>query len=164
MIVAINILVKRLQVVRGPRRHMKMGQEDELRPMCLQRPNGSIRLIRRREQCRRNNIHRSWIPQSKRKRSLRQIEKRIAGLGLLRHPFESSHPTPGFGFTEVPAGRNYKYTFDVLAKTILAFIDALHLKRHALYVFDYGAPTPQSSFRIPGTSHSKPMSKKSRSP
>jgi len=48
---------------------------------------------------------------------------------------------PGFGFTLVPATRNYKYSFDALAKTILAFTDALDLKRYALYVFDYGAPT-----------------------
>jgi pimeloyl-ACP methyl ester carboxylesterase len=48
---------------------------------------------------------------------------------------------PGFGFTEVPENRHYKYTFDALAGTILAFTDALHLKHYALYVFDYGAPT-----------------------
>jgi pimeloyl-ACP methyl ester carboxylesterase len=48
---------------------------------------------------------------------------------------------PGFGFTEVPGKRQYKYTFDALANTIQAFTDALHLKRYALYVFDYGAPT-----------------------
>src|SRR5580698_10399721 len=48
---------------------------------------------------------------------------------------------PGFGFTEVPEKRNYTYTFDALAKTIQAFTDALDLKRYALYVFDYGAPT-----------------------
>jgi pimeloyl-ACP methyl ester carboxylesterase len=48
---------------------------------------------------------------------------------------------PGFGFTVVPENRNYKYSFDALANTILAFTDALHLKRYALYVFDYGAPT-----------------------
>jgi pimeloyl-ACP methyl ester carboxylesterase len=48
---------------------------------------------------------------------------------------------PGFGFTEVPPGRGYKYSFDALAKTILAFTDALHLTHYALYVFDYGAPT-----------------------
>jgi pimeloyl-ACP methyl ester carboxylesterase len=48
---------------------------------------------------------------------------------------------PGFGFTEVPQEREYKYTFDALAKTILAFTDALNLKHYALYVFDYGAPT-----------------------
>jgi len=48
---------------------------------------------------------------------------------------------PGFGFTEVPPERNYKYTFEALAATILAFTDRLGLKRYALYVFDYGAPT-----------------------
>lgn len=48
---------------------------------------------------------------------------------------------PGFGFTEVPAARNYKYSFDALAKTIEAFTEALNLKHYALYVFDYGAPT-----------------------
>ena len=48
---------------------------------------------------------------------------------------------PGFGFTEVPESRDYKYSFDALAKTILAFTEALHLKHYALYVFDYGAPT-----------------------
>ena len=48
---------------------------------------------------------------------------------------------PGFGFTEIPAGRDYVYTFDALTKTIEAFTDALPLKKYALYVFDYGAPT-----------------------
>ena len=48
---------------------------------------------------------------------------------------------PGFGFTEVPTERAYTYSFDALAKTVLAFTDALHLERYALYVFDYGAPT-----------------------
>jgi pimeloyl-ACP methyl ester carboxylesterase len=48
---------------------------------------------------------------------------------------------PGFGFTEVPATRDYTYTFDALAKTIFAFTNALQLTRYALYVFDYGAPT-----------------------
>jgi pimeloyl-ACP methyl ester carboxylesterase len=48
---------------------------------------------------------------------------------------------PGFGFTEVPTDRGYVYTFDALAKTIEAFTNALELKKYALYVFDYGAPT-----------------------
>ncbi|WP_137924902.1 alpha/beta hydrolase [Cupriavidus sp. 2SB] len=48
---------------------------------------------------------------------------------------------PGFGFTEVPAGRNYQYTFDNIAKTIGAFVDEIGLKRYAMYFFDYGAPT-----------------------
>jgi pimeloyl-ACP methyl ester carboxylesterase len=48
---------------------------------------------------------------------------------------------PGFGFTEVPAGRKYVYSFDQLAVTLEAFTEALKLKHFALYVFDYGAPT-----------------------
>jgi pimeloyl-ACP methyl ester carboxylesterase len=48
---------------------------------------------------------------------------------------------PGFGFTEVPENRKYVYSFDSIAKTILAFTEALKLTRYALYVFDYGAPT-----------------------
>jgi pimeloyl-ACP methyl ester carboxylesterase len=48
---------------------------------------------------------------------------------------------PGFGFTEVPPARNYKYSFDAIARTVEAFVDALGLKRYALYIFDYGAPT-----------------------
>jgi pimeloyl-ACP methyl ester carboxylesterase len=48
---------------------------------------------------------------------------------------------PGFGFTEIPAERNYVYSFDSIAKTIIAFTDALKLAKYALYVFDYGAPT-----------------------
>ena len=48
---------------------------------------------------------------------------------------------PGFGFTEVPEKRKYVYSFAALASTIEAFTDALDLKRYAIYVFDYGAPT-----------------------
>jgi pimeloyl-ACP methyl ester carboxylesterase len=47
---------------------------------------------------------------------------------------------PGFGFTEVPAKRQYGYSFDGLALTLEAFTRALGLDRYALYVFDYGAP------------------------
>jgi pimeloyl-ACP methyl ester carboxylesterase len=48
---------------------------------------------------------------------------------------------PGFGFTEVPAERNYVYSFDRLALSIEAFTQALNINRYAIYVFDYGAPT-----------------------
>ncbi|MGB8538795.1 MAG: alpha/beta hydrolase [Acidobacteriaceae bacterium] len=48
---------------------------------------------------------------------------------------------PGFGFTEVPEERKYRYSFDALAHTVEAFTDALDLNRYAIYVFDYGAPT-----------------------
>jgi pimeloyl-ACP methyl ester carboxylesterase len=52
---------------------------------------------------------------------------------------------PGFGFTEVPAKRQYAYSFDGLASTLEAFTKALRLDRYALYVFDYGAP---AGFRL----------------
>ncbi|KAJ3824870.1 Alpha/Beta hydrolase protein, partial [Lentinula raphanica] len=48
---------------------------------------------------------------------------------------------PGFGFTKVPESRKYQYTFDNIAKTIEAFVDAMSLKKYAIYIFDYGAPT-----------------------
>ncbi|TMW66137.1 hypothetical protein Poli38472_003902 [Pythium oligandrum] len=47
---------------------------------------------------------------------------------------------PGFGFTTVPAERQYVYSFDNMAKTVEAFVDALQLKYYTMYVFDYGAP------------------------
>src|SRR5262249_6446329 len=52
---------------------------------------------------------------------------------------------PGFGFTEVPAGRGYVYSFDRLASALEAFTEALQRARYAIYVFDYGAPT---GFRV----------------
>jgi pimeloyl-ACP methyl ester carboxylesterase len=48
---------------------------------------------------------------------------------------------PGFGFTQVPESRNYRYSFDALASSIEAFAETLGLKDYAIYVFDYGAPT-----------------------
>jgi pimeloyl-ACP methyl ester carboxylesterase len=48
---------------------------------------------------------------------------------------------PGFGFTEVPEERQYVYSFERLAATLNAFTQALKIRRFALYVFDYGAPT-----------------------
>lgn len=48
---------------------------------------------------------------------------------------------PGFGFTDVPAERKYVFSFDRLSATINAFTQALKIRRFALYVFDYGAPT-----------------------
>lgn len=48
---------------------------------------------------------------------------------------------PGYGYSDAPAHDQFAYTFDNLANTIQAFIDGLGLKRFAIYVFDYGAPT-----------------------
>lgn len=52
---------------------------------------------------------------------------------------------PGFGFTVVPASRNYKYTFASIAQTAAAFLDVLNIEKFAVYIFDYGAPT---AFRL----------------
>ncbi|WP_293304006.1 alpha/beta fold hydrolase [Pedobacter sp. UBA5917] len=48
---------------------------------------------------------------------------------------------PGFGYSDAPDRTKFAYTFDNLAKTMQSFIDGLALKRFAIYVFDYGAPT-----------------------
>ena len=48
---------------------------------------------------------------------------------------------PGFGQTKAPAGGQYDYSFDNLAKVIGGFVDAIGLSRYAIYIFDYGAPT-----------------------
>jgi pimeloyl-ACP methyl ester carboxylesterase len=45
---------------------------------------------------------------------------------------------PGFGLSESP-GRGI--TFDRIAQTIDRFTDVVGLRKYALYVFDYGAPT-----------------------
>lgn len=47
---------------------------------------------------------------------------------------------PGFGYSDAPARSDYDYTFDHLAQSMQSFIEALSLKRFAVYVFDYGAP------------------------
>ncbi|KAI9650839.1 hypothetical protein NHQ30_000874 [Ciborinia camelliae] len=47
---------------------------------------------------------------------------------------------PGFGFTEVPETRNYKYTFEGLTNTIESFLNELKVQKYSLYLFDYGAP------------------------
>jgi pimeloyl-ACP methyl ester carboxylesterase len=52
---------------------------------------------------------------------------------------------PGFGFTIVPPSRNYKYNFASIAQTVTAFLEILNIKKFAVYIFDYGAPT---AFRI----------------
>jgi pimeloyl-ACP methyl ester carboxylesterase len=46
----------------------------------------------------------------------------------------------GFGFSDAPDRTQFKYTFDGLTKIVGRFIDAVGLKRYAIYVFDYGAP------------------------
>lgn len=48
---------------------------------------------------------------------------------------------PGFGLTKTPPRGQFAYSFDALADVIGGFVDARGLRRYALYIFDYGAPT-----------------------
>ncbi|HYO82013.1 MAG TPA: alpha/beta hydrolase [Bryobacteraceae bacterium] len=48
---------------------------------------------------------------------------------------------PGFGQTKAPSPGEFTYSFDALAEVIDGFVDALGLRRYAIYIFDYGAPT-----------------------
>jgi pimeloyl-ACP methyl ester carboxylesterase len=52
---------------------------------------------------------------------------------------------PGFGQSDMPARSIFNYTFDNIAGVIDRFTEVIGLKRFAIYVFDYGAPT---GFRI----------------
>lgn len=47
---------------------------------------------------------------------------------------------PGFGQTKAPARGDFRYTFDNLADVVGGFVEALGLRRYAMYIFDYGAP------------------------
>jgi pimeloyl-ACP methyl ester carboxylesterase len=47
---------------------------------------------------------------------------------------------PGFGFSDIPDRKSFRYTFDNLARIIDDFTQAIGLNRYAIYVFDYGAP------------------------
>src|ERR1044072_6818214 len=48
---------------------------------------------------------------------------------------------PGFGQSDMPDRDSFTYTFEALTDIIEGFTDAVGFHRHALYVFDYGAPT-----------------------
>jgi pimeloyl-ACP methyl ester carboxylesterase len=52
---------------------------------------------------------------------------------------------PGFGFSDAPTHDRFQYTFEHLAQVMGDFVEQIGLKRFAIYVFDYGAPT---GFRI----------------
>ncbi|KAG4434503.1 hypothetical protein IFR05_010008 [Cadophora sp. M221] len=61
---------------------------------------------------------------------------------LLSHKYHVVAPDlPGYGFTEVPAERNYVYSFKHIATSIGAFVDTLGIRKFSPYVFDYGGPT-----------------------
>src|SRR6266481_6025726 len=52
---------------------------------------------------------------------------------------------PGFGQSDMPDRSRFTYTFDNIANVIERFTEVIGLRRFAIYVFDYGAPT---GFRV----------------
>jgi pimeloyl-ACP methyl ester carboxylesterase len=48
---------------------------------------------------------------------------------------------PGFGFSDAPDHKSFQYTFARVAEVIGKFIEKIGLRKFAIYVFDYGAPT-----------------------
>jgi pimeloyl-ACP methyl ester carboxylesterase len=47
---------------------------------------------------------------------------------------------PGFGFSDAPDRKEFRYTFEHLAEVIDSFTQTIGLDRYAIYFFDYGAP------------------------
>jgi pimeloyl-ACP methyl ester carboxylesterase len=59
---------------------------------------------------------------------------------LADHNYVVAPDLPGFGYTDAPDRKTFKYSFERLADVIDRFTDVLKLNRYAIYVFDYGAP------------------------
>ena len=48
---------------------------------------------------------------------------------------------PGFGQSDMPSRDKFRYTFENIARVVGDFAETIGLRRFAIYVFDYGAPT-----------------------
>jgi pimeloyl-ACP methyl ester carboxylesterase len=52
---------------------------------------------------------------------------------------------PGFGLSEMPSSSDFGYGFATFSNVVASLLEQLGVKRYALYVMDYGAPT---GFRV----------------
>lgn len=48
---------------------------------------------------------------------------------------------PGFGQSDMPSHEGFTYSFEAITDVIERFTEVVGLKKFAIYVFDYGAPT-----------------------
>lgn len=60
---------------------------------------------------------------------------------ILAEKYHVSAPDyPGFGESEMVPRDKFAYTFDHLASVMDDFLTRMHVKKFAMYIFDYGAP------------------------
>ncbi len=70
--------------------------------------------------------------------SSRMFEPLFARLAREYHLIAPDYP--GFGHSDAPPATEFAYTFDNIAKVMIAFSDALKLHEYTLYLQDYGGP------------------------
>ena len=65
---------------------------------------------------------------------------------ILAHDYHVIAPDfPGYGFSDMPAMKDFDYSFDHFAEITDKFLQQLNISKYSLYVMDYGAPV---GFRI----------------
>jgi pimeloyl-ACP methyl ester carboxylesterase len=70
--------------------------------------------------------------------SSRMFEPLFARLASKYHLVAPDYP--GFGHSDAPSAKEFAYTFDNIAKVMIAFSEALNLHEYTLYMQDYGGP------------------------
>ncbi|HET6553118.1 MAG TPA: alpha/beta hydrolase [Dyella sp.] len=64
----------------------------------------------------------------------------MADLVAHRHLHVIAMDYPSFGYSDAPSRESYRYTFDHVAQTVAAFLQARGITRYGLYMQDYGVP------------------------